>query len=574
MKVNNLVIFLILCLLFVGFFHPITAFTQDLGRHIKTGEIILQTNTVPKTNLYSYTYPNYPFINHHWLSEVVFYRITATLGAVGLQVITTGIVLLAFLLLLVAVRKQTHPLALGIAGLLYVRLLFERTDLRPEMFSFLFLSLFITILYQYRQGFTRWIFLLPLLELLWVNTHIYFFVGIVVIGLFLIDFFFSKRTHRTPQYTQILFFIFFFSCLVTVINPNGLQGALYPLRVFQNYGYTIEENQQMFFLWGIGLRHAAYITLGIISTLLLTSLFFNRKKTALIDWLLCGVFLLSCIIAVRNIPLFVFATFIPFATHFSALITHLIKKLAKKQATVVPFLLVGLFLCFVWQDTQVVSQKGFGLGVTPGAERAADFFLKNNLKGPIFNNFDIGSYLDYRFYPKEKVFVDGRPEAYPASFLQQTYIPMQETPTLFDKTVEKYHFNTIFFSHTDQTPWAEKFLQTIMKNATWKPIYLDDTIIVFVKNTPQNQQLIKRFGISDQSFKPSVSAQASFSSLLQLTRFFNLVRWQNQEATMYQKLLDRDPNFCLALYNLAVLYAEQNNPSSQIYAGRFTQTCQ
>lgn len=574
MKTNTVVIFFILLLIFLGFFHPITAFTQDLGRHIKTGEIILQTHEIPKTNLYSYTYPNFPFINHHWLSEVIFYTITITTGIGGLQIITTTIVLLAFFLLLRAVWKTAHPIALGIAGLLYVRLLFERTDLRPEMFSFLFLALFVTILYQYRQGFTRWIFILPLLELFWVNTHIYFFVGIVVVGLFLIDHLVTQRKHKKYQYTSTLVFVFFFSCLVTVINPNGLEGALYPLRVFQNYGYTIEENQHMFFLWEIGLRHVAYTTLGITSLLMMISLFVDRKKTALVDWLLFIVFLLASISAVRNIPLFVFATFIPFVIHFSALTKEVLKKLSKKYEFVVPFLYVGLLFCFLWQSATIVSQKGFGIGVLSGAEKGVDFFIKQNLSGPIFNNFDIGSYLDYRLYPKEKVFVDGRPEAYPATFFQQTYIPLQQNPVLFEKTAEKYHFNTIFFSHTDQTPWAEKFLQTTITNDIWVPVYLDDTVIIFVKNTSKNRNVINQFAIKKDIFSPSVTNKTPLSSLLQLTRFFNLVGWQNQEITMYQKLLDRDPNYCLALHNLAIIYAQQNSPSSQIYAARFSQNCQ
>lgn len=564
MKATNGIIVVLLFLLFVGFFHPITAFTQDLGRHIKTGEIILQTQSVPKTNLYSYTYPHYPFINHHWFSEVVFYSITTVTTLVGLQIATTGIVMLSFLILLLAVRKKAYPLALGIGGILYIRLLFERSDTRPEMFSFLFLSLFVTILYRNQEKFTKWIFALPALELLWVNMHIYFFVGIVLIGLFLI----TARKRKT------LLIVFLLTCLATLINPNGLQEALYPLSVFHNYGYTIEENQQMFLLLGLGLRQGTYLTITIISVLFFISLLFNRKKVALIDWLLFIVFLLASMLAVRNIPLFLFTTFIPFTIHFSALCKSLVTNITKKYSVALPLLYGLLVLCFLWQAANFISLKGFGTGVSSGAKPAVDFFIKNNLKGPIFNNFDIGSYLDFRLYPKEKVFLDGRPEAYPAAFLQQTYIPMQENPTLFDKTAQKYRFNTIFFSHTDQTPWGEKFLQTIITNKMWVPIYLDDTVIIFVKNTPQNQSLIKRFALTDQSFHPTISPQADLSSLLQLTRLFNLVGWQNQEATMYQKLLDRDPNFCLALHNLAVLYAQQQNPSSQIYAGRFTQTCQ
>src|SRR5687767_2935677 len=62
------------------------ALTQDLGRHIKTGQVILECICVPKTNLYSFTEPLHPFINHHWLPEVMFYLLNS-LGGAGLIVL-------------------------------------------------------------------------------------------------------------------------------------------------------------------------------------------------------------------------------------------------------------------------------------------------------------------------------------------------------------------------------------------------------------------------------------------------------------------------------------------------------
>src|SRR5579864_8396776 len=93
---DKLAILAIFTLLFLSFLHPISAITQDLGRHLLTGKIIVQTHHVPKANLFSYTYPAFPFINHHWLSEVVFFLLTQTLGLHGLLVFTTIIATVAF----------------------------------------------------------------------------------------------------------------------------------------------------------------------------------------------------------------------------------------------------------------------------------------------------------------------------------------------------------------------------------------------------------------------------------------------------------------------------------------------
>jgi hypothetical protein len=82
--------------LLAGFFHPVTAFTQDLGRHLLFGEIILTTLNVPSTNLLSYTFPTFPFINHHYLSQVFFYVVHTSSGTNGLLIIMTLLLLLSY----------------------------------------------------------------------------------------------------------------------------------------------------------------------------------------------------------------------------------------------------------------------------------------------------------------------------------------------------------------------------------------------------------------------------------------------------------------------------------------------
>ncbi|MDP2585823.1 MAG: hypothetical protein Q8P29_03005, partial [Candidatus Levybacteria bacterium] len=417
------VAFLLFSLLFIGFFHPITAITQDLGRHLLTGDIILKTLSVPKTNLFSYTYPNFPFINHHWLSEVFYAFSFQSSGFNGLLILNTALILLSFGLIIASAYKKVGAFALLFCSLLYLPILFERTDVRPESFSFLFLSLFIFILYKFREKFTKWILILPFIEFFWTNTHIYFPIGIAVVAIFLIDaispailnLYQDIDPQKAPRPVKkknifILFFILIASTLLTLANPNGLKGALYPFEVFQNYGYSIQENQNIFFLWNYS-HNPAILFFAVSVILLFLFLIICHKKTCPADWLISIFFSILALTAIRNFPLFFFATLIPFAKSFA----NINFSLPKNLNAVFFIFLLGLF---VFETQQVYAKNGFGLGEVTGAKEGVDFFLKNNLKGPIFNNFDIGSYLTYRLYPKEKVFIDGRPEAYPASFFQ------------------------------------------------------------------------------------------------------------------------------------------------------------
>ena len=566
---------LLFLLIFIGFFHPVYAITQDLGRHLITGEIILNTHTIPKINLFSYTYPNFPFINHHWLSEVLYYISFQIIGFNGLLVLNTTLALLSFGLIFFKASKKAGLIVLLFCSLLYVPILFERTDVRPEFFSFLFLSLFIVILYKFRSychpersegshnerrkilRFTQndkgyyLIFLLPLLELVWVNMHIYFPLGIVLVAFFAIDSIFKHKSFNS-RYIGIFAVVLGGCVLATLLNPNGLKGSLYPFTVFQNYGYSIEENQNIFFLWSI-IQKQSILFFFITAPILFISLALNFKKMQLVDWLITIFFTIAAILSVRNFPLFVIATFIPFVKSLS----YIKLLLPKSFKTAFLVFLLGLA---VFEAQQIYEKRGFGFGLETGAKNAVDFFIKENLRGPIFNNFDIGSYLDYRLYPKEKVFVDGRPEAYPASFFQKTYIPMQLNENRFDVESQKYNFNTIFFSHTDQTPWAEKFIKQITNNKKWGIVYIDNYVVILTKDT---------------NLKPTIKTDYSdMRSLIQLAHFLQNTNLEDEEIKVYQKILDLDSTFCPALYNLTLKLQNRNDPSAPIFIGKFQKNCQ
>jgi len=42
--------------------------------------------------------------------------------------------------------------------------------------------------------------------------------------------------------------VFILTPILMLLNPHGIYGLLYPLNIFTNYGYTIVENQNIFFL--------------------------------------------------------------------------------------------------------------------------------------------------------------------------------------------------------------------------------------------------------------------------------------------------------------------------------------
>lgn len=487
MRVKILLLFFVFSFLF----KTDGSFNQDLGRHLKLGEIIWQTKQVPTINLFSYTNPNFPFTNTHWLFEVFTYFASQTIGLQALLVLKIIILLTSVYLILKVIPKENTIMLLPI-GFIFFHVLRERTELRPEIFSFLFTAGTYYILEKYLRNPTKLIYLLPGIQLFWINTHIYFFVGLLVQAIFLIHLGYQHLPfHRIRgliaqegSKLKLLFFVFALSVVISLINPYGITGLLYPLIVTKNYGYTIVENQTLFLLESINFRDPNFlfvkISLGFIFLSILIA--FLRKKFELKNILLAGFGAALALMNVRSFPYLVFLSLPAALQNFGPIKQNTFLKILIFVFSAILLLESYFYLSGDYYRSRDEDYK-VGLKLEENGKKALNFVIDHNLTNPIYNNFDIGSYIIYRGYPIYKVFVDGRPEGYPKEFFQDIYISSQYEPQRFKELDQKLNFKTIIFSITDQTPWGKAFLTSIVKDSDWKTVYIDDFMIVLVKNS-------------------------------------------------------------------------------------------
>ena len=98
---------LVFLLFWLGVFlaQPVNLTSADLGRHIENGRYFFATHKIPDTNLYSYTYPDIPFVNHHWGSGVLFYLIWKIAGISGLAFLYITLSLVTFSILFFVTKK-------------------------------------------------------------------------------------------------------------------------------------------------------------------------------------------------------------------------------------------------------------------------------------------------------------------------------------------------------------------------------------------------------------------------------------------------------------------------------------
>jgi hypothetical protein len=513
--------------------------TADLGRHLRNGELFVNAHHILKTNLYSYTNADYGAICHHWGSGVLFYLLNKVIGFTGLSVFYAGMLALTVVLFLFIAARLAGFWPALLAAVLALPMVAYRTEIRPEGLSTLFLGIYLFLLMEFRARKLdgRWLWALVLLQVLWVNSHVFFCLGFFLIGLFAAEEWWQDRSLDTkrPAPGDTRFKLLRNLTLATVasslVNPFGLAGLLEPFNIFRQYGYELAENQTVFFMMKRFPENGLYryfLVMLLATTVFLVMWAWKEKdrRKLLLSTALLVVFGLMAVKVVRTIAQFGFM-FIPlFAEGLARTIEAWAKKGRERVKAVVIWLAGGMlfaaivvpafyfsplrkFFPFYSIEEQRYRNSYFYLlarpqlwaGFLPGVNQSADFFRASGLKGPVFNNYDIGGYLIYHFFPVEKLFVDNRPEAYPAKFFKNVYVPAQENEVIWQNTLKKYDFQIIYFYHRDITPWAQPFLIKRIRDPLWAPVFADQYAIILVRRGGINQALIEQYEISKSVFQ-------------------------------------------------------------------------
>lgn len=493
------IIIIILLLVWLDLFllEGVNLVTADAGRHIKNGELFLQNFKVLDTNFYSYTYPDFPFINHHWGSGILFYLIWKVAGFSSLSFFYIFFSLAAFLIFFrIAWKKSTFEIA-TLCSILTIPLIGERTEVRPEVLSCFFSAIFFWILFKVKDKAIshKYLYFLPTIALLWINTHVYFFLGFFILGLFFLEVWLEKNWFLLKKITIVSIL----SLLISFANPFFWKAAAYPFFIFKNYGYTLVENQSIWFLENYGITNSNFTIIKIVFSIFILSaiilLIKNRKTFSVILFVSAFVTGILACLALRNFTLFGFFVLPAIAYQIKNSIESEISLKESSVKVAIIFFSMILFAIIAFMSSQKISDADDAhLGLLPKINASADFYKANKIQGPIFNNYDIGGYLIFHLYP-EKVFVDNRPEAYPASFFKNIYKPMQENDGVWKEKEDQYNFNVIFFYRNDITPWAQKFLASRIDDPEWSPVFVDQYAIIFLKKNDMNNQVIENHRI-------------------------------------------------------------------------------
>jgi hypothetical protein len=211
----------------------------DVWWHLRTGQLILQTHSVPHVDLFTYTNATRPWIDVAWLYQVVLallYRLGGASALVLLKAMAgAGIVALSLL----GLRKEQPVWPLALAWLPGLLMLSGRLSERPELVSLLLLTAYLVVLSRASRT-PRALWLLPLFQLVWVNCHGFFVMGPLVLAAYAADWIAGRwwprhaAIDRPPAGAFVAASLA--SALACLVNPYGLDAVKLSIEQFHKVG--------------------------------------------------------------------------------------------------------------------------------------------------------------------------------------------------------------------------------------------------------------------------------------------------------------------------------------------------
>ncbi len=391
----------------------------DLWHRLAAGKLFLETGSVAKVDIFAYTPTKELWIDHEWLSGVIFYYLGDKFGEWGLGYLKFFLILFTFLPVflvnkLKAGNNEKYRIVFYIV-FLYAILFGFLDTIRSQAFTFAFFAIWIYLLELVKRKKNSLLIVFPLMTILWANIHGGFLAGLGILGIYGVGELLNRRESAKYFITAGI------CALATLVNPYGLQYWNYLVDAVMLNRTFITEWQSL------DLFGPFIIAMGFKLFLIMTILalpYVLREKFTKINWSEILILTITCYLSLKHIRhnvFFVIASaaymqeyFYSSVKYYLSFIPETLKKFSKHgifsyMNFAKEFLIYGIifflgFLTVTFVPFKVkVSEKKFPV-------KSVEFIKKNQLSGNLLVLFNWGSYALWNLYPQCRISIDGRYE--------------------------------------------------------------------------------------------------------------------------------------------------------------------
>jgi hypothetical protein len=399
----------------------------DIWWHLRTGQWIVEHGAVPTTDPFSEFGLGKPWAAYSWLFEVLVYDLHQWFGLHGIILYRAvmGLLVAVTIHWFVVKREPRFLVATGLAGLAVLataRLLTER----PWLFTVIFFALTLDAVLDLRAGRSKkYVWLLPLVYVLWASIHIQFIYGLFLLGLACVAPFLDRllgrgrlgehaNTFGSRQWWELVA-LTSLCAAATLLNPYhlGLYGVIADYATQPIAFKLVSEHRAMEFRgpvdWAVlALAGSAAFALG------------RRRFLSAFEFLLLASSSYFAFHTQRDVWFLVFTAIAILTSEgcFPGMFTERFP-LTRSRLAIVAGAVALVLAATAWARGLSASHLATIVEQTFPA-KAASFVEDNHLAGPLFNHFDWGGYLIWRL-PKLPVAIDGRTNLHTDARMLRSY---------------------------------------------------------------------------------------------------------------------------------------------------------
>ena len=462
--VANLLLLVAAGLLFLSFGYTEMA-GSDMWWHIAAGRELVQTGTLWMVDDWSFTAHGRDWLNHEWLSDLLYYGWVSAWGVQSLVYWKWLVIVATFVMLMVALaRAGGSPLAALVCAGFAIANAAPFLDVRPHLYSLLGFSLL--LLLRLRRDAPAW--LMALVFIVWVNLHGGFFFGLMALGILL----FPWREPTVAGVRSALL-VGAICLLASALNPSGLKVFLYPLT------YAFNEASPF---RGIGEWLSPLKPGGITSPLFfylmwlpgLGLAYFVPAVRRVVDVPWEGIALTALTLAMaltsrRFIPLFGMSL----ALMLCPLLALGLHKLRLERASGALALLVLVYALLRWLPYPIQSAPAFHYLTAEYSYPVdmLDFIEANGIAGNVYALWNWGGYIHWRTDGRLKVYVDGRADTIYDGDTYRRYLTVLGSAPGWIDLVADSGAEYMLWPHSRGKGQAK--LRELLATGRWQPVYSD-----------------------------------------------------------------------------------------------------
>jgi hypothetical protein len=487
-----------LALLFALAFTPLSVRLlgdAGIGWHIRTGQQILLTHTIPHVDSFSSSMQGKPWFAWEWVYDVIVGELdslAALNGVVWLTAIVIGAVFAWTFHLLLA--RGTNLLIALVLLLLAASASMIHFLARPHVVNWLFTLAWFWILdatertsaNQKAALRARWLWAMPILMLVWVNVHGGFLLGFALLGIYWLGSlwtWFNTNQNRIEESLQriaagkrawTLVWVGVVSALASLINPYGwkLHAHVYGYLSNRFLMDHIEEFQSPNFH---GLAQKCFLILLLITLGTLAARVRELRVSELLTVLLA---VYTGLYSSRNIPVSSILMVIiigPMLPELSADFFHRMSAIESRlRGHLWPVVAAFAVLFIAVNHGRVGSSQWMDAHFDPARMpvESVNGLTQQSVEGPILTPDYWGGYVIYRMYPRTRVVVDDRHDFYGADFFK-LYLRMMHVEFGWDEFLRRYKPQYVLL------PRESPLANMLMKTPGWKVTHIDELSITF-----------------------------------------------------------------------------------------------